>query len=391
MPKRERQKLLVKKVATAPYTYTAESLAAVLKTSVKSIYRDLAELEAKNYFIVKDQENRLFLLSPGWDMAETIKEATIRQLDILRYVGSWRQGAARAKILERFAQGKGISEKTIERDLKELENKQLLRFDNSSYYLKTGRIMRPLHLNSAEKRLLLEVLALQGEMSARRDEALAISAKIKASLGPAPANKEIVLVQGRRPVEDLRKNYLCRRLEALAAGRKQITILYRRGEEPAHEVQVNPLGIVYYWVLDNWYLVAQESGTGQIKTYLTDRILDLEENRETFTLPKGFDLEEWFRYSWGVYRSGKPVKVVIRFYDYFSTLQRVKEELKDRKTCVFQEDPAGLIMEDMVDGIMEIAVWLRKFGPGAEVIEPPELREAVRKDLEKLAAIYGGK
>lgn len=390
MDKRQRQKLLVKKVATAPYTYTAENLSAALKTSVKSIYRDLAELKAKNYFIVKDEENRLYLRSPGWDTAGIIKEATIRQLDILRYVGSWRQGVARDKILKRFTQGKEVNEKTIERDLKELEKKQLLRFQQGICYLKTGRIMPPLQLNPAEKRLLLEALALQAEMSARRDEALGITAKLKASLSPAPANKEIVLVQGRRPVEDLRKNYLCQCLEALAASRKQITILYRRGEEPAYEVRVNPLGIVYYWVLDNWYLVAQESDTGQIKTYLTDRILDLEESRENFSFPEGFDLEEWFRYSWGVYRSGKPVKVVIRFYDYFSTLQRVKEELKDRKTCVFRKDPAGLIMEDLVDGITEIAVWLRKFGSGAEVIEPQELRTAVQEDLEKLVVIYGG-
>ncbi|MGI6449101.1 MAG: hypothetical protein ACOX3R_13860 [Desulfitobacteriia bacterium] len=69
MQKSERQKLLVKKVATAPYTYTAESLAADLKTSVKSIYRDLAELAAKNYLIVRDEKNRLFLRSPDWDVA----------------------------------------------------------------------------------------------------------------------------------------------------------------------------------------------------------------------------------------------------------------------------------------------------------------------------------
>jgi predicted DNA-binding transcriptional regulator YafY len=65
-------------------------------------------------------------------------------------------------------------------------------------------------------------------------------------------------------------------------------------------------------------------------------------------------------------------------------------ELRDRKTCVFHEDHDGVIMEDWVDGIEEIAVWLRGFGPGAEVLEPLELREAVQKDLEKLMGIYRG-
>jgi predicted DNA-binding transcriptional regulator YafY len=47
-------------------------------------------------------------------------------------------------------------------------------------------------------------------------------------------------------------------------------------------------------------------------------------------------------------------------------------------------------MEDMVDGIEEIAVWLRSFGAGAEVIEPLELRNAVMTDLEMMIEIYGG-
>jgi len=38
----------------------------------------------------------------------------------------------------------------------------------------------------------------------------------------------------------------------------------------------------------------------------------------------------------------------------------------------------------------EIAVWLRGFGPGAEVVEPVELREMVTEDLRRLAALYGG-
>ena len=169
-------------------------------------------------------------------------------------------------------------------------------------------------------------------------------------------------------------------------------MLYRKSEQKASEVQLNPLGIMYYWGLDNWYLVAQENDQSPtIKTYAVDRILAIEEQGETFLQPPGFDLQDWYKYAWGVYRSGKPKKVVIRFRNYYSTIQRVKAELSVRKTCVLREDDEGLIMEDMVDGIGEMAVWVRSFGQGAEVIEPPELREVVIADLEQMLENYGGR
>ena len=47
-------------------------------------------------------------------------------------------------------------------------------------------------------------------------------------------------------------------------------------------------------------------------------------------------------------------------------------------------------MEDSVDGIGEMAVWVRSFGQGAEVLEPLELLEAVIADLEQMLQNYGG-
>jgi len=150
------------------------------------------------------------------------------------------------------------------------------------------------------------------------------------------------------------------------------------------------LGIVYYWVLDNWYLIAQNEGDLKIKTYLVNRILDVTGLPETFSPVQGFNLKIWYQYAWGVYRDQCPVPVIIRFYDHYSTLNRVRAELAKRETCKLIEDEGGLLMKDQVEGIDELAVWLRGFGAGAEVIEPLALREKVTQEFTRLLQMYGG-
>lgn len=78
----------------------------------------------------------------------------------------------------------------------------------------------------------------------------------------------------------------------------------------------------------------------------------------------------------------------IRFYPYHSTLQRVKDELKFRDTCTISEDEDGILVSDCVDGLQELAVWLRGFGPGAEVLCPEALRKLVQNEWEEMAQHY---
>jgi predicted DNA-binding transcriptional regulator YafY len=392
MNKVERQRQLVKLLAIKPWSYTVEALATTFETSINSIYRDINELEANGYQFARNEEGRYFLKQTGWDGFSNIKDATIRQIEILRFIAGYKEGVEARDIVNRFTRNQEISEKTIERDLKELQKKYLMIISqDNKYVLNSNKLLPPLQLNVAEKSLLMEALAIQAQVSARKDEAKLITAKLRVSLD-MPTGIENVVVHGRRPVENLRTSYYCQRLEDFARGRESIILIYRRKEEAAHEVRVNPLGIVYYWALDNWYLVAQESrDRQQIKTYSIDRILLLESTGENFSFPPEFKLEDWYKYSWGVFRQENPVKVKIRFYNYYSTIQRVKEELSSRETCVFREEDGDLIMEDWVDGIAEIAVWLRAFGPGAEVVEPEELREAVRHDFETMLETYGGR
>lgn len=388
MEKSELKRKLVTNLALSPWVYDSQLLAAKLGISISTLNRHLNHLETQGYIFARDKAGRLFLQETGWDGLGTLKDATVRQMEILRFVGAHSKGVKGSDIIVRFTVSK--DEKTIGRDLKELEKRELITNRQGVYILNVSLLLPPLQLDAAEKSLLLEDLAVQQEMSPRKDEAKSLTAKLRVSLklqGNEPAK---ITVHGRRPSENLRRSHYCRRLEEYARTHRKIVLLYRRDEEAAYEANVNPLGILYYWALDNWYLAAMDDKDQIIKTYLVDRILAIGETGQTFIIPDGFCLEDWYRYSWGVYRSGNPVRVKIRFLNYYTTVQRVRDELLSRQTCSIYEDGEDLIMEDTVDGLSEIAVWLRSFGQGVEVLEPLELRQAVIEDLEQMLSIYGG-
>ena len=388
MGKAEIQYKLIKTLAFSPWTYTDKMLAGELGVSQGTLKRSLTEMETRGCIFTRDGQGCLFLQQTGWD-GLTIKDATLRQMEILRYISAYPKGLKVAEINARFNHSK--DEKTIGRDLKELQQRQLITNHQGMYVVNSSLVIPPIQLDAVEKRLLLEHMAVQQEMSPLKDEAKSLTAKLHISLKLPRNDQDTIVVHGRRPIEDFRRSHFCQRLEGYARASQKITILYRKSEQKTSEVRLNPLGIMYYWGLDNWYLVAEENDQDPtIKTYAVDRILAIEERGETFLHLPDFNLQDWYKYAWGVYRSGNPIKVVIRFHNYYSTIKRVKAELSARKTCVWREDDEGLIMEDLVDGIGEVAVWVRSFGQGVEVIEPLELRAAVIADLEQMLKNYGG-
>ena len=391
MTKRERQRQLVKMLAVKPWFYTPKTLAAALGVSEITVHKDISELEARGYQW-EYNNGYIFLRQTGWDAPGPVKDSTVRQIEILRLINAHKEkGVAFAALAARFCQDEGVSAKTLQRDLKELAAKNLVRQQGELYFISSGQMLHPLELDHNEKSLVLEALALSKALSPLREETKSLEAKLRVWLALPEWERETLIVWGRTPAEDWRRSFYCQRLEEQARTYHKALLLYRRGDGPAYEIKVNPLGILYYWALDNWYLVAQTDEQPQeIKTYLIDRILAVDALAEPFEPVPGFSLEAWYRYAWGVFRSGTPVRVVIRFHNYYTTVQRVREELSCRASCRLHEADGALIMEDEVDGLGEIAVWLRGFGPGAEVIEPRELREMVTEDLRQLAALYGG-
>lgn len=254
-----------------------------------------------------------------------------------------------------------------------------------------GYTLPPLPLEPEEAWALLEALnglgvdsPLAGVPHRLRQALLGTEA------GAAPTPR--ILVKGVRPVYDPgQPEGLLRRLEKAASLHRRVRIWYRSAAGETGERKVDPYGLLYYWVQAAWYLVGYCHKAGEVRTFRVDRLRRLQELDERFAYPQDFSLEEYFRQAWGVDR-GEPHRVVIRFWDHFNVLQRVRKETAHRRDAALTPEPGGTVLyTDTVAGLNEIRVWLRSFGESAEVLEPAELRASMLESALRILERYGSR
>lgn len=392
MSKVGRQRALIIKLAKEPWLHTAASLAHDYGVDESTLTRDLKHLTDNGFKFTADNSARLFIERSGCLEHEPLNEAVLRQIEVMKLIASSKNGKRENEIISSFNNNteNNLSDKTLQRTIKVLKQKNLIIQAGERYLINQEKVVPRLYLEDQEKILLLEALALAEGMAPLPEEAKSVSAQLKKLVASqSKARKKTVHVHGRSPVHDQATNYYCTKIENAARKHCKLKILYRKAQEPATERTLNPLGIVYYWVLDKWYVVALDhADTELIKTYSIDNILHCEETGESFVPPQEFDVRDYFKYSWGIYRGEEATAVKVRFFNYYSVSQRAREELAHRESCEFTECEDGFIMTDTVQGLEEFAVWLRSFGPGIEVVEPLELRDRVIAELKTTLTLY---
>lgn len=134
-----------------------------------------------------------------------------------------------------------------------------------------------------------------------------------------------------------------------------------------------------------WYVFAYCHLRGEVKIFALDRMQSVEGTGKTFERPADFSAEEFMAASFGIER-GEPADVAIRFKPEQA---RYVRERHWHSSQVIEELPdGGLILRLHVGGLGEVRRWVLSYGAGAEVLEPPELREAVRREVEGMVGVY---
>ena len=122
-----------------------------------------------------------------------------------------------------------------------------------------------------------------------------------------------------------------------------------------------------------------------MRTFAVDRIQKLADTGKRFSPPDDFDFEAWSASSFGVVT--EPATVVrIRFDKRWATYVAEHTWHASQKIEPLSRGAIQLSME--VGGTSELRGWILSFGPGAEVMEPAALRDAVAADLQASLARY---
>ena len=162
------------------------------------------------------------------------------------------------------------------------------------------------------------------------------------------------------------------------------------GSKPKESRSVlEPLGVVCKAGV--WYLVA--ACGGKPRTYRVGRIVELAVRPDAFHRPAGFDLVEFWRdwvkhYEHGVYRAEMVVRLSPSGYEMVPFAWMAVAA----RATVANAEPPG---EDgwrravvPIESIRHAMIEVLKLGKDIEVLQPPELREALRAEAVALTAMY---
>lgn len=139
--------------------------------------------------------------------------------------------------------------------------------------------------------------------------------------------------------------------------------------------------------LGEWYLVAWDHLRGEPRDFLVSRIRELTVTEEQFDWPAGFDLEAYLNQGFGMIRGREPIQVEIVFDEYQSRWMR--ERTKFHPTEEREELPDGRLHVRMqVTALDGVKRFVMQYGAHATVIEPEELRQAIREEIESMRTTY---
>ncbi len=121
--------------------------------------------------------------------------------------------------------------------------------------------------------------------------------------------------------------------------------------------------------------------------YALDRISNIEETGETFTLNKEFDAKRYFEGCCGIITSDEPIeRVVVRAYDGFANYLRTLPLHSSQREL--KSDDESALFEYHVKPTFDFYQLVLAQGDQIEVLEPESVREEMRNFAVNLMSYY---
>ena len=169
---------------------------------------------------------------------------------------------------------------------------------------------------------------------------------------------------------------------------RPLTLSYRSASSGKEErITIHPYALVLY--RDSIYCVGYHLGRGEVRTFLLDRMRDAEcAYTERFAVPEDFRVDDYFQGELGIWRSPERHKVVIDFDATAASYVRTRRVHATQKLAGIAG--GGVRLSMTVGSLKPVVSWVLEWGPRARVVEPPELVEQVRGELQRALALYQG-
>jgi proteasome accessory factor B len=149
---------------------------------------------------------------------------------------------------------------------------------------------------------------------------------------------------------------------------------------------VDPYTLVFH--KGGVYLLGYAHNRGAMRLFALERIRGIEVTRQRFEIPEGFEPEAQFRSAFGLV-SDTRMRVRVRFSPEIAHAVKGRLWMPEQKVTADHE--GRVTVEFEAAGEKELVSWILSYGAHAEVLEPPELRKEVRRQVKEMREFYRGK
>lgn len=167
---------------------------------------------------------------------------------------------------------------------------------------------------------------------------------------------------------------------------RPLSLLYRSATKAEDErITIHPYALVLH--RDSIYVVGYHVGRSEIRTFVLDRMRDTNcAVTERFELPEDFVVDRYFQGEFGIWRDATPHKVVVEFDAQAADYVRMRTVHASQKLQSIAG--GGLRLSMTVGNLKPVVSWVLEWGARARVVEPAELADLVRAELEAALSLY---
>lgn len=173
-------------------------------------------------------------------------------------------------------------------------------------------------------------------------------------------------------------------LQRAVITRRKVRMAYTSNTSGPGERTVHPYALVEYD--GGIYLIAHCEKRSQKMYFKLVRIGDYEVLEEKFEREEDFDMEAHVRSCFGIFE-GEEMKVSVKIRPPFIQTTREKTIAYGQVITDLPEENT-IRFEAVTQGLEGITGWILSMGPAAEVLGPPELKEAVKEKLDEARSQY---
>jgi predicted DNA-binding transcriptional regulator YafY len=165
---------------------------------------------------------------------------------------------------------------------------------------------------------------------------------------------------------------------------KKIHMVYfSMGRQKESRRTVHPYRLRH--VEDTLYLIGYCALRKGVRTFAVDRIKTVTVSDDGFQIPEAFDVQAFLQDSFGIFQ-GPPGWVKIRFLESVSGY--IRERIWHPSQHLSDQPDGAVIFTATVAGIEEISHWVLRWGAGAQVLAPEELRQTVIRHAADMVSHY---